>query len=147
MTSALRDNGPEQLATVGVPIRPEAVSDARVTVRRAAAAVGLSADRTDDLIIAVSEACTNALEAQIAAGITTPIEVSCAVVGHTLEVRIRDHGVGFAPDELPVRPPLHHAQHLEVERGWGIQLMRQLADEVLFDISGDGTTVCLRMHL
>jgi serine/threonine-protein kinase RsbW len=132
---------------VRIPVRPEAVVRARDTVRRSAARAGISQDRTDDLVVAVSEACTNAMESQLRAGVTAPIVVTCSLAKRVFEVQVRDHGAGFEPAALPPRPPLDDPGHLDIERGWGIELMRQLVDELVFDVTGNGMCVRLRMHL
>ena len=104
-------------------------------------------DRIDDLLVAVSEACTNAMEAQVRAGTAAPIDVAWTVDETIFEVQVTDHGDGFEPATLPARPPVSDPRHLEVERGWGIQLMRQLVDELVFDVTGDGMCVRLRLSL
>lgn len=148
MAPKLRDSEPEDVdAIVEVPIRPEAIVRARTAVRRSATHAGLVPDRVDDLLVAVSEACTNALEANLRAQCDDPLVVTCTRTPTGLEVRVTDCGTGFEPDRLPPRPPLAHPGHLDVERGWGIQLMRELVDEVVYDSTGDGTTVCLRVAL
>lgn len=114
---------------------------------RAAAAATLAADRIDDLVIAVSEAVTNALEAQQRAGVSSPIEVTCAHTETWFEVEVRDCGDGFEPGELRPRPPVDDPGHLDVERGWGIHLMRTLVDDLVFDVTGPGTAVRLRVAL
>ena len=126
-------------------MRPDAVVRARDTVRRAALQAGLAGERIDDLVVAVSEACTNAMEAQLRAGSTSPIEVTCTADGATFEVQVHDHGDGFEPSTVARRPPLPDPHHLDVERGWGIELMRSLVDELVFDVTGRGMCVRLRM--
>ncbi|HEX4905552.1 MAG TPA: ATP-binding protein [Acidimicrobiales bacterium] len=128
-------------------MRPDAIARARAAVRAAAAAAGVHRDRIDDLLVAVSEACTNAMEAQVRAGTASPIDVTWAADESVFEVQVTDHGDGFEPTELPERPPVSDPRHLEVERGWGIQLMRQLVDELVFDVTGDGMCVRLRLSL
>ena len=128
-------------------MRPDAVVRARAAVREAAITAGLHDDRVDDLLVAVSEACTNAMEAQLRAGTSAPIEVTWTVDESIFEVQINDHGDGFEPSTLPARPPVTDPRHLDVERGWGIQLMRQLVDELVFDVTGDGMCVRLRLAL
>lgn len=149
-TTQAHDNDPQDHGdtVVAVPVRPEAIFTARRAVQQAAARAGLGRDRIDDLVIAVSEACTNALEANQRAGCDDPIVVTCAVVAGTLEVAVSDCGAGFEPSALAPRPPLTDPAHLDVERGWGIQLMRELVDELLYDhLDTGGMTVRLRMSL
>ena len=133
---------------VAVPVRPEAIFTARRAVGRAAARAGLDRDRIDDLLVAVSEACTNALEANQRAGCDDPIVVTCVVVDDAFEVAVEDCGAGFDPLALAPRPPLTDPAHLDVERGWGIQLMRELVDELVYDhLDTGGMTVRLRVSL
>jgi len=150
-SSTLRHNGPDDgrpaSASVRVPVRPDGVVRARAAVARAAMDAHLPPDRVDDLVIAVSEAVTNAMESQLRIGVSSPIEVLCGREGGAFEVTVADRGEGFVPEELAVRPPLASPHHLDVERGWGIQLMRALVDEIVFDVTGPGTCVRLRMSL
>jgi serine/threonine-protein kinase RsbW len=139
------DRGPR--CDARLEVRPEAIVRARRLVARAAADAGLSEDRVDDLLVAVSEACTNAMESHQRMSVTAPLEITCIVEGGVFEVQIRDRGAGFDPSSLPVRPPIADPGHLAIERGWGIQLMRQLVDDLAFDITGSGVCVRLRMYL
>lgn len=130
-----------------VPVDATAIAIARREVARVAREHGMETDRIDDLVVAVSEACTNAIEAQERANVTTPVEVTCRIQDSMLDIVVRDRGRGFALDAIRPRPPLAHPGHLDVERGWGIQLMRALVDDVSFHRSGEGTAVVLRCHL
>lgn len=138
------DDWPERIR---IPVRADAIVRARQAVRDAATDAGLRGDRIDNLVVAVSEAFTNAMEAQFRAHTSAPIDVVCEMTGSTLEVQVRDHGDGFEPESLPPRPPVTDPHHLDVERGWGIQLMRSLVDELVFDMTGSGMCVRLRMSL
>ncbi|MEA3057028.1 MAG: serine/threonine-protein kinase RsbW [Actinomycetota bacterium] len=146
-STRLRRDDSDRSRSLHLPIEPAAIAVARRAAASAARDAGLGPDRTDDLVVAVSEACTNALEAQQRAGVATPIEISTRMVGATLEVVVVDRGAGFAPESIAPRPPLAHPGHLDVERGWGIQLMRSLVDDLDFIGTGDGTAVVLRCHL
>jgi serine/threonine-protein kinase RsbW len=146
-TRTRHDDADQSRQLLHLPVEPTAIGVARRAAAVAARGAGLDPDRTDDLVVAVSEACTNALEAQQRAGVATPIEVSCRIVRRTLEVVVLDRGHGFAPESIAPRPPLADPGHLDVERGWGIQLMRSLVDELAFVGTDDGTAVVLRCHL
>ena len=135
------------MAATRLPVEPTAIATARRDVAHAATEAGLDRDRIDDLMVAISEACTNALEAQQRAGASQPIEVSSRVLRGWLEVFVVDHGTGFDPASLPVRPPPSDPHHLDVERGWGIQLMRALVDELVYVSDEDGTALVLRCRI
>jgi serine/threonine-protein kinase RsbW len=148
-STTLHDHDPEERPrhAVRLPVDPAAAVEARRAARRASQAAGLGRDRIDDLVVAVSEAVTNALEAHLEAGVTDHVEVTFGRHDEMFEVRVRDRGSGFTPDDVPTRPPQTDPRHLDVERGWGIQLNRQLVDELTFDTTGPGTTVCLRVRV
>jgi serine/threonine-protein kinase RsbW len=130
-----------------IPARAEFVALARLAVSALAAADGELADeRVDDLKLAVSEACTNAIEAHSAIATDERVVVRCWVDDNGLEVRISDHGAGFDPSELPDHPPVTDPARLKFERGLGIPLIRALVDEVEFSSSDSGTEVRLVMH-
>ena len=145
-------NGGEHdlLSELDMPLMPRAVAEARTSVRACAERLELSADRTDDLLIAVSEACTNAMEAQASAGVDEPVIVRCVLLAQAneLAIEVEDRaGAGFDERTIAPRPPRHDPGHLDVERGWGIQLMRELVDRVEFDHTPTGTVVRLVMSL
>lgn len=132
------------LEQVAVPVRPEAVALARAVIRDSARRAELPDDTVDDLLIAGSEAVTNAVEAQLEAGNDTPLQVRCLAGPGCFALEVIDAaGPGFDVDALAPRPPLADPGHLDVERGWGIQLMRELVDRVEFDATAAGTTVRL----
>ena len=127
-----------------IPATPEFVGLARLVVASLASAHrDLSDDRIDDLKIAVSEACTNAIEAHSAASTDDRVVVRCREFDDRLEVSIQDSGQGFEPGDLPDHPPITDPDRLNFERGLGIPLIRSLVDEVTFETSDAGTAVRL----
>lgn len=135
-----------QIAELAIPARAEYVSLVRLVVSALASSRReLDDDRLADLKLAVSEACTNAIEA------TGPVDASHVTVrcfddAEHFDVEIADEGGGFDPAGLPDHPPVTDPRRLEFERGLGIPLIRALVDEVTFDSSGKGTAVRLRMR-
>jgi serine/threonine-protein kinase RsbW len=135
----------DELVRLEIPARPVFVGVARsVVVAVASGLEGLDADRLEDLRLAVSEACTNAIEAHQADQIEQRVVVRCVLTPDTFEVSIEDSGAGFEPETaVPVRPQ----GELPPERGWGLQLIRALVDDVTFEPAGPGTAVRLRLDL
>lgn len=131
-----------------IPARAEFVALARLMVAALAASDSTLADeRIDDLKLAVSEACTNAIEAHDAAGSGERVLVRCQAGTDALEVFVEDRGQGFDPSELPDHPPVTDPDRLKFERGLGIPLIRALVDEVDFRPTERGTSVRLVMRL
>ncbi|MEA2705107.1 MAG: serine/threonine-protein kinase RsbW [Actinomycetota bacterium] len=130
-----------------IPARAEFVALARLAVSAMAATDGeLEDERLDDLKLAVSEACTNAIEAHSSIDNDERVIVRCSVDETGLEVCIADRGPGFDPTRLPDHPPVTDPDRLKFERGLGIPLIRALVDEVGFQSSDKGTEVRLVMR-
>jgi serine/threonine-protein kinase RsbW len=132
----------EMVVELEVPARAEFISLARMVVATVASCRReMPAERVDDLRLAVSEACTNAIEAHRAAAVDEPVLVRIWEDDDRLDVCVQDHGKGFDPDKLPAHPPVTDPDRLNFERGLGIPLMRSLVDDVVFRPSPSGTQV------
>lgn len=140
---------PGPLVELELPARVEVVSMARLVVGAVVAGLpGFDDERSADVRLAVSEACTNAVQAHLARpggqAPIDPIAVSVRPVGEALEVEVRDHGGGFDPAALVPHPEVTDPARLDHEGGLGIPLLRALADDVAFDPVPGGTRVTLR---
>jgi serine/threonine-protein kinase RsbW len=129
---------------LGIPARAEYVALARLVVSSLASSRrDIADDRIDDLKVAVSEACTNAIEAHRTSGTSLPVTIACEEYDDRLVVAIIDHGAGFDPATLPQHPPVTDPERLNFERGLGIPLIRTLVDDVEIQSSSKGTRVAL----
>jgi serine/threonine-protein kinase RsbW len=138
--------GADGIIELEVPARPEFVGLARLVVYSLASSRRtLEDDRIDDLKLAVSEACTNAIEAHAEVGADERVVVRWREDDDRLEVSVEDRGHGFDPSALPDHPPVTDPHRLNFERGLGIPLIRTLVDEVRFDPSESGTAVRMIM--
>ncbi len=97
---------------------------------------GLKKTRVCDMVLALNEALTNTAEFAYVQGGDGTVDVEAVrnPGRHTLTVTVSDHGYWRESN------PLHRQRC----RGRGIPLMRTLADSVIIDTSGVGTSVCLR---
>jgi serine/threonine-protein kinase RsbW len=125
------------------PARAEHLSLVRLVVSHLAqqGGAGLDLPRMDDLRLAVSEACANAVEAYGRRGAAGDVVMRCSVVPGEVAVEVEDEAGGFDVDELVPHPPVDTPERLHHERGLGIPLMRQLADRVEFSVGSTGTVV------
>jgi anti-sigma regulatory factor (Ser/Thr protein kinase) len=137
----------ERSLELSVPARAEYIAVVRLVVSSLAIARRALADeRIDDLKLAVSEACTNAFEANVSAGrAEAPVTISCYEAPERFEVSVTDAGTGFDPERLPTHPPVTDPDRLNFERGLGIPLIRSLVDDVRFDSTPGGTTVTMTL--
>ena len=127
-----------------IPARAEFVALVRLVVSSVASTRRVLADeRIDDIKLAVSEACTNAIEAHDAVDREEHVVVRLIEGDDRLEISIDDRGTGFDPETLPEHPPVTDPERLNFERGLGIPLIRTLVDEVEFDSNDTGTSVKL----
>jgi serine/threonine-protein kinase RsbW len=131
-----------------IPARPAYLSLVRLIVDAAVGSLapGLSVARLDDLKIAVTEACSNAIEAHEAILADGPVVVRCVIDDHQVTVDIVDRGRGFDPDRVETLPAATDPRRLRHESGLGIPLMRTLIDEVAFTPDADGTRVSLTVY-
>jgi len=131
-----------------IPARPAYLSLVRLIVDAAVGSLapGLSVARLDDLKIAVTEACSNAIEAHEAILAEGPVLVRCVIGDHQVTVDIVDRGRGFDPDRVETLPAATDPRRLRHESGLGIPLMRTLTDEVAFTPDADGTRVSLTIY-
>jgi serine/threonine-protein kinase RsbW len=132
-----------------IPARPAYLSLVRLVVDAAVGSLapGLGGARLDDLKLAVTEACSNAIEAhQETAEWDEPVVVRCQLDDRTVTVEVADHGGGFNPDGLGDMPAATDPLRLRYESGLGIPLMRTLADELTFVPDPGGTTVRLTVY-
>ena len=131
---ALRVTAPagDTFAAAIAPVA-EQLGALRGDLRAWLAEAGATASEAGDVLIAVGEACANAIEHAGAAADST-IDVRGRLAGRDVVLRVRDHGKW--------RPKIAQA-----ERGHGLRLMRVLMDA--FDIASgqDGTRVELRRRL
>jgi serine/threonine-protein kinase RsbW len=137
----------EEVLELEIPARPEFVALVRLVVSSVASSRRvLAEERIDDVKLAVSEACTNAIEAHSDVETDDHVVVRLFEGDDRLDVVIDDRGTGFDPESLPEHPPVTDPERLNFERGLGIPLIRTLVDEVDFDSGDDGTSVRLTVY-
>lgn len=131
-----------------IPARPAYLSLVRLVVDAAVGSLapGLGGARLDDLKLAVTEACSNAIEAHQTAWSDEPVMIRCQLDDRTVTVEIADRGGGFNPTDLEALPAATDPLRLRHESGLGIPLMRTLADELTFVPDPSGTTVRLTVY-
>jgi len=110
-------------------------------VRALALACGFSESRAEEMASAVAEACLNAAEHGNGMDPARFIRVEYRFADAAARIRVYDDGEGFA--ENAARPAAGGGDG----RGWGLRLMRGLADEVRFFRGEQGHCAELRFWL
>jgi len=103
----------------------------------------LGASAISDFVLAVSEAATNAVQAQRKTAIRHPLLVKYFLMPDALKVEIRDRARGFSPEKLQPLPEVTEPGRLLHENGLGIFLYSTNSDEHSISSSRRGTTVSL----
>ncbi len=129
-----------------IPPRLDYLAVVRLVVATAAALdPPLPDSRLDDLRLAVTEACSNAIKAHRPEAADEPVVISCHLDEDRFRVEIRDRGPGFDPDALALLPDPTDPTRLNHESGLGIPLIKVLTDDVTFEPAGDGTIVSMTL--
>ncbi len=97
--------------------------------------LGVSDACIADILVAISEACTNVVQH---AESTSRYEVTVGVEGGQCTLKVVDRGHGF--NDEPEK-----SVHMDAESGRGINIMKALVDDVTFDSRPEYGTV-VRLH-
>lgn len=127
-----------------LPMGPEMEIAASRAATAVAESMHMSADKIDEVRMAVVEACINAIEHSRSSDQT--VYLRFLVLGEAeperLEVVVRDTGLGFVPDTLE-EPKIEEKLTSERKRGWGLKIIRGLMDDVRIRSGQDGTTIVM----
>ena len=99
-----------------------------------------------DLQLAVDEVCSNSIRHGYG-GQEGQIEVSVERIGHSIRVVVRDWGMAFDPEQIPV-PDLDLPLEERSLGGLGLFLVQQVMDDVRFefnDSQGNSVTMVRRL--
>lgn len=138
------DGGGTATIRLEFPARPVYLSLVRVVVGNVANhGPDLESLRINDLCLAVSEACANAIDAYAVDGRPGGmVEVDFAVANERIAVEVVDRAGGFELGGARATVPAAHPQR---ERGLGLPLMKVLTDEMEVSARNGGTAVRLVM--
>jgi serine/threonine-protein kinase RsbW len=126
------------------PAVPDKEVEASAAAASFAEAMRMSADKVDEIRLAVVEACINAIEHSEAADGTMYLTLEVVGTGEpeALRITIRDHGMGFDPSAVK-EPDIHKVIHAPGKRGWGLKIIHGLMDDVEIRSDARGTTVVM----
>src|SRR6516225_11923677 len=97
----------DEILELEIPASAGYIAIARLVVSSLATSRRALADeRVDDLKLAVSEACTNAIEAQGDVVTGDRVRIRIWEGDNQLDVAVDDEGPGFDPASLPPHPPV-----------------------------------------
>ncbi len=106
--------------------------------------LGLDDDKLSALLLAVTEATTNAMIHGNKGDKTKLVKITAKVVNDKLNVIVKDEGIGFQPDEVP--DPTD-PENLLKDSGRGLYLMRVYMDDLKYNITPEGTETILILNI
>jgi len=132
----------DRIVTLTVPASPEYVDLVRLTLFGIANKLKFSYEDIEDMKVAVSEACNNAV-LHAYGGEAGAIEVQFAPGDEELSITVKDFGGSFAAEERKETSAMHGKSIDEIQSGGlGLYLMEALMDRVEVKSEG-GTAVTL----
>lgn len=143
-------NQPYDYIEVKIPAKPEFVGVIRLTSSGIAGRMGFTYDEIEDLKIAISEACTNAVQHAYRKNEKGEVIVGFGLYKDRLEVMVADQGMSFDLHNLREKigpyDPKNDSVELMREGGWGLYLIEALMDEVRIH-QKEGVTVFMTKYL
>jgi serine/threonine-protein kinase RsbW len=141
-TVHLRQEAP--VVSIRIPAISEYVGVARLAVSGVASRLNFSIDQIEDIKVAVTEACANAVQYAYCkheeGSPDKKVEVTCSAYPDHLEIVIKDNGCGFDPENPPKPDKSDGHTHL----GLGLTFMKTLMDKAAIrSHKGKGTEVTL----
>lgn len=138
-----------QVVHLRIPASPEFIVVARLAVSGVASRMNFTVEEIEDIKIALSEACTNAIQHGYISQKEGASMVDIAFLVHAdrIEITVKDTGIGFDPLNVTSKK----TQELSEEQfglGLGLAFINNLMDES--DIQskpGDGTMVKMVKYL
>jgi serine/threonine-protein kinase RsbW len=123
-----------------IPILPNMELAATKTAQAVADYLELGEEQTAEVSMALIEACINAFEH--GKNKDNNIHIRFILKEDALVIEIRDRGKGFDSSKVEM-PEIAKKLHSERKRGWGLQLMRELMDDVQIESSQEGTVITM----
>lgn len=130
-----------------LPMLPDMEIAASKTATAMAEFMQMSSDRIDEVRMAVVEACINSFEHSRASD--RRVFMTFSVLGdaepESLQIELKDSGVGFDPGAV-AKPTIEEKLKAERKRGWGLQIIQGLMDDVEIISSAEGTRIVMTKH-
>jgi serine/threonine-protein kinase RsbW len=126
---------------MSIPMVSETELVAARAVEQLAESMNFAPGEIGKIKMALVEACINAFEhSGISEG---KVKIFFSVLGESLTVRVENRGRRFVPRRIAATGGSGEMS----KRGWGLNLIRELMDEVEFEPKDDGVSLVMVKHL
>ncbi len=113
------------------PATFESLDEIHKFIKQACRAARLDDKATYNVLLSVSEACSNIIEHAYDESENGTIDCDCVVTTEDLKILFHDEGHGFDPSMVPA-PDIDSTLENRLKGGLGLYFIRQLMDEVKF---------------
>ncbi len=135
-----------QRVEMSIPASAEFISVARLAVSGVAARMNFTIEDIEDIKVALSEACTNAIQHAYQADAKGHIEIAFLLHDTSLEMIVKDNGKGFNTDN--VQSEKTNSSTEDFGLGLGLVFIQSLMDEAeINSVKGKGTTLKMLKNL
>ena len=100
----------------------------------------LSEEQSDEISMALIEACINAFEHSET---KNEIYIHFMISDNELTIKVIDKGKGFDASKIKIPEIENKINTKERKRGWGLMLIKELMDSVDFESDHTGTTLTM----
>ncbi|MAJ31592.1 MAG: anti-sigma regulatory factor [Flavobacteriaceae bacterium] len=100
----------------------------------------LSEEKSDEISMALIEACINAFEHSES---KSEVYIHFIIDDDNLMIKVIDKGIGFDASQVKIPKIESKINSDERKRGWGLMLIKELMDSVDFESSDSGTTLTM----
>lgn len=100
----------------------------------------LETDKTNEISLALIEACINAFEHSET---KSEVYIHFIISEENLTIKVIDKGKGFDSSKISIPNIENKIGTDEKKRGWGIMLIKELMDSVNYESNEEGTTLTM----
>ena len=123
-----------------IPIHPNMELVAAHTASILAEIMDFEENHIDEIQLAIIETCINAFEHSNSKD--RKVTVTYLLTDDELELKITDHGIGFSMDKAKLLTGEARVRAMQ-KRGWGLEIIREMMDEVDIESGDKGTTITM----
>ena len=138
-----RAEEPDRWVDVTIPMLPEMELTAARTADAVAGFAGLNREKTEEVKMALIEACINAFEHSRSE--EQRVDIHFRIEPDILTVQVTDEGQGFDSDRAR-RDAVEKRKRGERYRGWGLRIMEKMMDEIEIQSEEKGTVITMVKH-
>ena len=131
---------PSPTVELKLPVLPNMELIATQTAEVVSRHMSLSENQTAEIGMALIEACINAFEHSKT---KTNVFIHFVLEDDSLIIKVIDQGIGFDKSKIEIPKIENKVGKDERKRGWGIKLIEELMDSVVYESNSAGTIVTM----